>query len=68
MDWKIYACDCLNNYLTTFELEELDDFLQACIKKTQTKKHRPSRTLSTSDVVYFYSFSTRDQKNKLHVE
>ena len=22
MDWKIYTCDCLNNYLATFELEE----------------------------------------------
>ena len=31
MDWKIYTCDCLNNYLTTLELEELDDYLQACI-------------------------------------
>ena len=31
IDWKIYTCDCLNNYLTTFELEELDDYLQACI-------------------------------------
>ena len=27
MDWKIYTC----NYLTTLELEELDDYLQACI-------------------------------------
>ena len=31
MDWKIYICYCLNNYLTTLELEELDDYLQACI-------------------------------------
>ena len=26
MDWTIYTCDCLNIYLTTLELEELDDF------------------------------------------
>ena len=26
MDWKIYTCDCLNNFPTTLELEELDDF------------------------------------------
>ena len=31
MDWKIYTCNCLNNYLTIMELEELDDYLQACI-------------------------------------
>ena len=29
MDWKIYTFGCLNNYLTTLELEELDD-----LKKT----------------------------------
>ena len=31
VDWKIYTCDCLNNYVTTFEFEELDDYLQECI-------------------------------------
>ena len=31
MDWTIYTYDCLNNYLTTLELEELGDYLQACI-------------------------------------
>ena len=35
MDLKIYTCDCLNNYLTTLELEKLDDYLN---KKKQKKK------------------------------
>ena len=47
MDWKIYICDFLNNYLLTLELEELVDF---------KKKVYP--TLSVSAVVHFYSFST----------
>ena len=55
MDWKIYICDFLNNYLPTLELEELVD-----LKKV-------SPTLSVLAVVHFYSFSTghiKDQKNK----
>ena len=36
MDWKSYTCDCLNNYLTTLELEELDDFLNK--NKNKIKK------------------------------
>ena len=32
MDWEIYTCDCLNNYLTTLELEELDDLNKKCHK------------------------------------
>ena len=62
MDWKIYTCGCFNNYLTTLKLDELDDYLQACLNKKQT--HRLSRTLSVSAVVHLYSFSTKDQKNK----
>ena len=38
MDWKIYTCDCLNNYLTTLELEELFDFLN---KQKNKKKKTP---------------------------
>ena len=61
MDWKIYICDSLNNYLPTLELEELVNF------KKQTKKKPGSPTLSVSTVVHFYAFSTghiKDQKNK----
>ena len=50
MDLKIYTCDCLKNYLTMLELEELDDYLQACSNKKL--KHRLSRTLSVSAVVH----------------
>ena len=67
MDLKIYTYDCLNNYLTTLELVELDDYLQACIdtkKKHKKKRHRLSPTLSVLAVVHSYSFSTKDQKNK----
>ena len=58
MDWKIYTCDCLNNYLPTLEL---DDF------KNQNEKKNVSPTLSVSADMHFYSFSTghiKDQKNK----
>ena len=62
MDWTIYICHFLNNYLPTLELEEIVDFK----KKTKTK--RPiSPTLSVSAVVHFYYFSTghiKDQSNK----
>ena len=53
MDWKIYTCDCLNKYLTTLELEELDDLLN----KTKQKKC-VSRTLSVlvgrSAFIFFF--------------
>ena len=39
MDWKIYTCDCLNNYLTTLELEELDDFLNSQVHNLQKLKN-----------------------------
>ena len=38
MDWKIYTWDCLNSYLTTLELEELEEFLNKNKKKQQKKK------------------------------
>ena len=46
MDWKIYTCDCLNNYLKTLELEELEDFLNK--NKKHKKKHRVTWTISVS--------------------
>ena len=60
MDWKIYTCDCLNNYLTTLELEELDDYCMYLNKKKQ--QQCLSRTLSVSGVVHLYTFTTKDQK------
>ena len=60
MDLKIYTCDCLNNYLTTLELEKLDDYLNKKGKKKKRKKntHRVSRTLSVwagrSAFIFFF--------------
>ena len=62
MVWKIYTCDCLNNYLTTLEFEELDDF-----KKTKTKKKNtmsPGHFWCRLAVMHLYSFSTKDQIKK----
>ena len=69
MDWKIYICDFLNNYLPTLELEEIVDLNKNKNKKNKTKKQKKivSPTLPVSAVVHFYSFSTghiKDQKNK----
>ena len=62
MDWKIYTCDCLNNYLTTLELEELGDLKK---KQKKTKKNvSPGHFRCRPTVVHLYSFSTKDQKNK----
>ena len=59
MDLTIYTCDCLNNYLTTLEFEELDDF-----KKKKKKNVPPGHFWCRPAVVRSYSFSTNDQKNK----
>ena len=61
MDWKIYTCDCLNNYLTTLELEALDDFLNKnIIKKNNTMS--PGHFRCRPAVVHLYFLSTKDQK------
>ena len=67
MDWKIYTCDCLNNYPTTLELEELDDFLNKTKNPNnkQTKKQqRGTRTLSVSGgrSAFIFFFYERPEK------
>ena len=64
MDWKFYICGCLNNYPTTLELEDLDDYLN---KNKQTKKQQKkpvSRTLSVSAgrSAFIFFFYQRPEK------
>ena len=60
MDWKIFICDFLSNYLPTLKLEELVDF-------KKKKKNKKNVSPTESAVVHFYSYSTghiKDLKNK----
>ena len=50
MDWKIYTCDFLNNYLLTLELKELVDF------KKQNKKKRLSDTFCVGRSAFLFFF------------